>query len=456
MRYISLKGKYMSKSIYFVRHGESEWNVADRICGATDIPLTERGHQQAIDTGREILNLGIKADKILYSPLARAAETARHISEMTGIPMQAEPRLTEQNFGIWEGTSPRNAAEFRAAKRQFINHYGSGESMFRMAQRIYNLLDDLAEDDKTYILVAHNGIARVVKSYFEDMTNEEYADFGVANCSVNEWKYPAAGLACFDLDMTLLDHSVMEIPASSKKALEILRKKGYLIALCTGRNMDNPANHKYLDEIMPEAVVQNNGQKVTYKGRTIYEVRIDRETIARALELGKEHGFAIGVTLDDRGYFVHPEINREIEERTIGKTTREYCPAEWLLDEEKNLIVHSLVIHGRSAEETEAAAKLVEENMPDLKCMLFSSNTGADVTVAGNSKAHAVEQLIKEVGGVRKVVAFGDSDNDVELLEMADLGIAMGNASDTAKDAADMVTEHISDHGILKAVQSWL
>ena len=37
----------MSK-IYFVRHGESEWNVADKICGQTDIPLTQRGHEQAV------------------------------------------------------------------------------------------------------------------------------------------------------------------------------------------------------------------------------------------------------------------------------------------------------------------------------------------------------------------------------------------------------------------------
>ena len=47
--------------------------------------------------------------------------------------------------------------------------------MMQLAQRIYNLLDELrADTDKTYLLVAHNGIARVVQSYFYDMTNEEY------------------------------------------------------------------------------------------------------------------------------------------------------------------------------------------------------------------------------------------------------------------------------------------
>ena len=54
---------------YFVRHGQTVWNVENKICGATDIALTEKGHQQAIETGHEILRQGIQADEILYSPL---------------------------------------------------------------------------------------------------------------------------------------------------------------------------------------------------------------------------------------------------------------------------------------------------------------------------------------------------------------------------------------------------
>lgn len=128
--------------IYFVRHGESEWNVADRICGQTDVALTDLGHTQAIATGQKIVEAGIVIDEILYSPLIRAAETARHISEMTGAPMRMEPRLVEQNFGKWEGTSPRNAADFFEAKKQFVCRHEGGESMLQLAQRIYNLLDE--------------------------------------------------------------------------------------------------------------------------------------------------------------------------------------------------------------------------------------------------------------------------------------------------------------------------
>ena len=170
--------------VYFIRHGESMWNLEDRICGATDVPLTEKGHEQAVLTGKMFLESGYKADMILYSPLERAADTARHISGMTGIPMKAEPRLTEQNFGIWEGTSPRNSRAFYEAKQHFIDSFGTGESMFRVAQRVYNLLDELKGDGKAYVIVAHNGIVRFVKSYFSDMTNEEFAAYKVGNCEI--------------------------------------------------------------------------------------------------------------------------------------------------------------------------------------------------------------------------------------------------------------------------------
>ena len=63
---------------YFVRHGQTVWNVEGKICGATDIAMTELGHEQAIATGKKILEEHIHADEILYSPLTRAADTAKH------------------------------------------------------------------------------------------------------------------------------------------------------------------------------------------------------------------------------------------------------------------------------------------------------------------------------------------------------------------------------------------
>lgn len=175
---------------YFTRHGQTIWNVENKICGATDIELTEYGHQQAEELGRYILEQGIEIDEILYSPLVRAAETARHISEITGIPRREEQRLKEQNFGKYESTA-RNGEEFQGAKMNFVCSYEGGESMLKLCQRIYNLIDDIKKeaDHKTYLLVAHNGISRAVNSYFYDMTNEEFAKFGMKNCGLLRYEF---------------------------------------------------------------------------------------------------------------------------------------------------------------------------------------------------------------------------------------------------------------------------
>ncbi|MDO4284645.1 MAG: histidine phosphatase family protein [Eubacteriales bacterium] len=177
--------------VYFVRHGQSLWNVENKICGSTDVPLTDKGRGQAAETGKKIMEQGIKVDEILYSPLSRAAETAQIISQATGIPAREEPKLTEQNFGRWESTSPRSNEEFRQAKMQCAGGFGGGESMLRLAQRIYNLLDEirLQSEERTYLLVAHNGIARIVQSYFKEMTNEEFADYGVRNCEIRRFEF---------------------------------------------------------------------------------------------------------------------------------------------------------------------------------------------------------------------------------------------------------------------------
>lgn len=175
--------------LYFTRHGQTFWNVENKICGATDIGLTELGHSQAKELGEKILQQKIHIDEILYSPLSRAADTAKHISQITGIPMREEKRLTEQNFGKYESTS-RNGEEFKVAKTNFICGFDGGETMLHLAQRIYNLLDEIKQQpDKVYLLVAHNGISRVVNSYFYDMTNEEFAAFGIKNCEIRKYEF---------------------------------------------------------------------------------------------------------------------------------------------------------------------------------------------------------------------------------------------------------------------------
>lgn len=191
MRYPRLYERTCMKTgvFYFVRHGESEWNIANKICGATDIPLTAHGIAQAHALGEKIREEGLHIDKVLCSPLRRAKRTAEEICAVTGFPLFEEERLREQNFGRYEGT-PRNGEEFRIAKTRFIDSYGGGETMFETAHRVYSLLDEItSQTDTVYLLAAHNGITRFVESYFRNMSNEEFASFGIGNCEIRTYTY---------------------------------------------------------------------------------------------------------------------------------------------------------------------------------------------------------------------------------------------------------------------------
>ena len=182
----------MSNHIYITRHGESQWNLEGKVQGVTDIPLTPKGLEQAHELAKKIKEKGIKIDEVLYSPLSRAADTAKIIAEENGLPLTLETRLIEQNFGEYEGHEwKKHPGVFHEAKKQFASDYNGGESMLRLAQRIYNLLDELKarsqSENKTFLLVTHGGIARMIHSYFYSETNEEFSSTQTGNCEIKEY-----------------------------------------------------------------------------------------------------------------------------------------------------------------------------------------------------------------------------------------------------------------------------
>ena len=83
-------------SIYFARHGETVWNVENKICGMTDSPLTEKGRQQARELGRKVKESGVHIDEILYSPLSRAADTAKAVADRKSTRLNSSHRCTSR------------------------------------------------------------------------------------------------------------------------------------------------------------------------------------------------------------------------------------------------------------------------------------------------------------------------------------------------------------------------
>lgn len=168
--------------LYVARHGETEWNALNKICGRTDIPLTERGLEQAKLLAANMTDKQL--DVIIASPMIRAQQMAAAVSEVIDVPVLTDERLIEQNFGDFEGLD-RGTPEYLANKRQFAYRYPGGESQMDVAYRVYGLIEELKGKypDKNILLVCHGGVCRSVRTYFVDMTNDEYFLYSEENAA---------------------------------------------------------------------------------------------------------------------------------------------------------------------------------------------------------------------------------------------------------------------------------
>ena len=165
----------MPPRIFFLRHGETDWNVEFRLQGQRDTPLNPRGRDQASAVGRMLRDYfggqgapGAADLDFIASPLERCRETmerARTAMGLDPIAYATDPRLMELSFGRWEGLtwSEVKAMDPWAAKAREGDKWDfqppGGESYAMLAERVRPWLDQLADDS---FVVAHGGIARVL------------------------------------------------------------------------------------------------------------------------------------------------------------------------------------------------------------------------------------------------------------------------------------------------------
>lgn len=172
--------------LYVARHGRSTYNEQHKLSGRRDVPLSEEGMKQAHALAEHCKTL--RLDLILTSPLIRAKETARIVAERCGVICKVEPRLVEQNFGEYEGVQRSDYREFLWS--EFAVRCPNGESVLDIAARIYPLLDEIKRkyEGKNVLLLCHGGVARVIRTYFCDMTREEFIGEVLPNGKTEEYQ----------------------------------------------------------------------------------------------------------------------------------------------------------------------------------------------------------------------------------------------------------------------------
>lgn len=190
-----------STQIIAIRHGETDWNLAARIQGHTDIPLNSNGQQQAQQLALALADTPLA--HIYSSDLQRAWGTAQALAQSNGAPLSAHAALRERCFGDYEGarfadielSDPPSALRWR--KRDPVFAPPQGESLLALQARVAQVVAELAASHlgQQIALVAHGG---VLDSLYRLATRQDIQaprTWELANTGVNRLLWtPDSGL----------------------------------------------------------------------------------------------------------------------------------------------------------------------------------------------------------------------------------------------------------------------
>ena len=253
----------------------------------------------------------------------------------------------------------------------------------------------------------------------------------------------------FDIDGTLWDEN-MVVPESTKIAIKQLQENGHKAFVCTGRAMGN-VNDPQFDEIGFDGFVAACGNHVEMDGNILYERNMSYEEVKAIYDESRKHNMPIiyeGTQyqwLDREGFDGDSYIDYIVEKLKDVAVYLDECE----LDD-----IHANKFSALVKENTNYEA--IKEALKDKFDFLEHGEGIIEAVPTGTSKATGIEWFCNYLGvAIEETYALGDSINDIEMLQFVGHSIAMGNASQVAKDAAEYITTNIHENGVLNALKHY-
>ena len=171
----------MPGELWLIRHGETEWSLSGAHTGRTDIPLTERGHWEALALGNVLA--GQRFALVLTSPMQRAKETCRLAGFSDGA--QVDPDLREWDYGDYEG---RSTAEIRRGRPDWLlwrQGVPNGETVEQVGARAEQVIARATAVDGNVALFAHGHILRILTARWLGLPADGGRLFAMGTASVS-------------------------------------------------------------------------------------------------------------------------------------------------------------------------------------------------------------------------------------------------------------------------------
>ena len=155
--------------LILLRHGETEWTIAHRHTGRSDIELTEAGREEARAAGGRLA--GFRFERVVTSPLTRAVETC----ELAGFGAEAttDRALMEWDYGEYEGLTTAEIRESEPDWSLFSDGCPGGESAAEIGERVDPLVEAAREGEGNWLFVAHGHVLRVVGARWVGLPPED-------------------------------------------------------------------------------------------------------------------------------------------------------------------------------------------------------------------------------------------------------------------------------------------
>lgn len=250
----------------------------------------------------------------------------------------------------------------------------------------------------------------------------------------------------FDIDGTLWNEE-MQIPQSTIEAVRTLREKGNLAFICSGRSRAN-IQTKELLEIGFDGVVAACGTHIDFHGGKAYEQLLTQKQVMHALKVLEKHNMR--AVLEGPEY-IYVEEDAFLDDPYVIHLREE-------LGEHVKGIAENMVyeINKLSATLNGADLEIVAADLGEDFVIINHGGGLVEIQPNGHSKATGIVRVCEMFGIDRAdTYAFGDSANDLEMLSYVAHGVAMGNGTKEAKQAAEYVTTDIMADGIMLGLKHY-
>lgn len=247
----------------------------------------------------------------------------------------------------------------------------------------------------------------------------------------------------FDIDGTLISFRTHKMPGTTLRALQMLRRRGVRLFIATGRA---PKSTEFLKEYFDfDGTVSFNGQYCFDRNGVICRNPLPAEAVRNAVPYMAQNRIACCFETLEKNVF------NLVDQRVLDLLAlvgMAHVVPECADVSDLNADVYQLTAYVSAAQESGLMRLL-----PECRAVRWYP-TFVNIIAGNGGKPAGIAKVCEKYGlGVDEIMAFGDGGNDVDMLRFAGTGVAMGNAADGVKQAADYVTADIDDDGIFKALK---